>query len=119
MVLTVPQLLVMLGAALLTVALFAPRTQALTLAPPGARSEASATLADTPLITWVRWPALADARAEGLDTARRAALLQTLIAIAEPWCEPILEAALLEEPDESLRALARACLARVQPTASA
>jgi len=113
MSLTVPQLLVMLGAALLAVALFVPRPQkASTLAalPPIVQvSDCVVDVASVQERADIAWPLLLDAHAGALDASARRSLLESLVAIGEPWCEPILATACTEETDE-LAGIARAGL---------
>jgi len=120
MTLTIPQLLVMLGAALLAVALFvprAPKAATLTARPPiadvdqGVVAEHPAVLANAsvPESPAIAWPLLLDAHAVALDASARRSLLESLAAIGEPWCEPILAAALTEETGD-LAQIARAGL---------
>lgn len=105
MSLTVPQLLVMLGAALLGVALFAPRKPAALRLPAIARvapagieqstNESASSRASQTIV----WPALVDPSAQALEPSQRRALFASLLAIDEPWCVPILATALTEEPE--------------------
>ena len=108
MSLTIPQLLVMLGAALLAVALFAPRLRIDPKLPVVAVVAAVLENAAAPQPTSPRvvWPELVDVHAAQLDDGARRALLEALIAIGEPWCMPILRAARDEERDDVLATLA-------------
>lgn len=114
MSLTVPQLLVMLGAALLAIALFVPRARIEPTLPPVVVGASLLTSAQTsPQIevgSAASWPLLVDADAHALDRDARRALIETLDAIGEAWCEPLLRAACAEERDEELAALARRAL---------
>jgi uncharacterized membrane protein len=112
MSLTIPQLLVMLGAALLAVALFAPRMRIDPKLPAVAVVAAvdENTAAPQPASSRVAWPELVDVHAAHLDDRARRALLEALIAIGEPWCVPILRAARDEERDDVLATLASAGL---------
>jgi hypothetical protein len=112
MSLTIPQLLVMLGTALLAVALFAPRMRidpklpAVAVVAAVLEKIAAPQAASLP----VAWPELVDVHAAHLDDGARRALLEALVAIGEPWCVPILRAARAEERDAVLATLACAGL---------
>ncbi len=116
MSLTIPQLLVMLGAALLALALFTPRTRSLPIVPAiavAAIAENSAATHPSPSPLQLAWPQLVDSNAADLDADGRRALLEALVAIGEPWCAPILRVASDEERDDRLAAIARAGIAAI------
>jgi len=119
MTLTIPQLLVMLGAALLAIALFVPRSPQVTSSalPPPAQVSDRIVAAEVvnvaesetvPESAALAWPLLIDVHAVALDASARRSLLESLVAIGESWCEPILAAALAEETDDELAQIARA-----------
>lgn len=108
MSLTIPQLLVMLGAALLAIALLAPRMCIDPKLPAVAVIENTA--ARQSASSRVAWPELVDVHTAHLDDGARRALLEALIAIGEPWCVPILRAARDGEREDVLAALACAGL---------
>ncbi len=123
--LQLPTLLALLGAALMTVVIFAPRASsapvAASCAPPSA---------PPPLERWAprcvpdvvppppapdlapaaAWPALLDPGAAGCDAAARLALVDALGAVRTAWAAAILERALREDVDAAVRHRAAAML---------
>jgi len=132
MTLELPTLLVLLGAALMTLAIFAPKpaTREGPVLAADAAFNAWHTLPehgrdvvhfayDVPLPTralepilsalpTLRWPLLVDPRATTLDAGARSAMIDALASLREPWAEDVLAHAALEETDPSVRsAIAR------------
>ncbi|GAC1596698.1 MAG: hypothetical protein NVS3B28_28290 [Candidatus Velthaea sp.] len=118
--LEIPTLLVFLGAALMAIAIFAPkRRPPQALAASGPAFNAWHTVPEPQLAAPVftddvappvvsalpalTWPTLVDPRAVCVDGAARVALVQALAALREPWAEVILRRALAEETDLSVQ----------------
>ena len=122
MILEIPTLLVLLGAALMTVAIFAPKRRPVELLAGAGPAAFNAwhTLSEPPIAppsyaeehvppaactgAGLTWPALVDSCALDLDEAARIALILALAALRQPWAQAILQRAIAEETDASVRA---------------
>lgn len=102
MTLHVPTLLALLGAALMTVAIFAPKKR---VAPPPVAVAAPRQPADAAPreAAGPPWPALVDPRAVAVDAETRIRIVAALVALDETWCEEILRHADAGETDPAVR----------------
>ncbi|GAC1418912.1 MAG: hypothetical protein NVSMB64_28410 [Candidatus Velthaea sp.] len=129
MTLEIPSLLMLLGAALMAVAIFAPQRlpaeslalaagaafnawhtlpQAQVIAPDYAEDFVPAAIAPLPELTW---PALVDSGAVNVERSVRLAMVEALASLRAPWADEILRRALREETDAGVQAaLERACV---------
>lgn len=97
-------ILALLGTALMTLAIFAPRKPLPAPPQPVAREirrPASAEPAERPL---PRWPLLADPRAVACDARARLAIIAALADLHASWADEILDRAHAEECDPIVRA---------------
>lgn len=108
MTLTIPTLLAVLGSALMTLAIFAPKRPSPVLAMPLAhieRARQSSHANHSQCLTPpTRWTLLVDPTERDLGVNARIALITALCALDAPWAWEILLRARLEESDPLVRA---------------
>ena len=115
-------LLVLAGAALMAVAIFAPRRPATRIEPaaealrvtPAAPEVVAAYDEPVAAAVTLRWPQLVEPAAAGCDAPARIDLVDALAALNTEWAIAILRQALGEETDPSVRSAIAAALSSSQ-----
>jgi hypothetical protein len=107
--------LALIGTALLTLAIFAPRKPVLVVPPPLIVQEfapltSPAVAREAITVRELTWPRLADPRATNCDVPARLAIVAALADLRAPWADAILDRAYAEETDPEVRAALAAIL---------